>query len=98
MSEALPTRRVAVVLFEGFTVLDVYGPVQAFAASTLRNEDGSFHRHFQIVTVAKQAGPVKSGEGPPTNADYSFETLPQGDILLIPRGMGTRQRGHGTDL
>lgn len=90
MSEALPTRRVAVVLFEGFTVLDVYGPVQAFAAATLRREDGSFHRHFQIVTVAKQAGPVKAGEGPSTVADYSFDTLPPVDILLIPGGMGTR--------
>jgi transcriptional regulator GlxA family with amidase domain len=89
--EALPTRRVAVVLFDGFTVLDVYGPVQAFAASTLRREDGSFHRHFQVVTVAKEAGPVKSGEGPTTVADYSFETLPPVDILLVPGGMGTRK-------
>jgi transcriptional regulator GlxA family with amidase domain len=89
--EALPTRRVAVVLFDGFTVLDVYGPVQAFAASTLRREDGSFHRHFQIVTVAQQAGPVKSGEGPTTMADYSFDTLGPVDILLIPGGMGTRK-------
>jgi len=89
--EALPTRRVAVVLFDGFTVLDVYGPVQAFAASTLRREDGSFHRHFQVVTVAQEAGPVKSGEGPTTIADYSFDTLPPVDILLIPGGMGTRK-------
>jgi len=28
-------RRVAVVLFEGFTVLDVYGPVQAFASTRI---------------------------------------------------------------
>jgi transcriptional regulator GlxA family with amidase domain len=89
--EALPTRRVAVVLFEGFTVLDVYGPAQAFAASTIRREDGSFHRHFQIVTVAQQAGPVKSGEGPTTIADYSFDNLGPVDILLIPGGMGTRK-------
>ena len=32
MAETPPVRRVAVALFEGFTVLDVYGPVQAFAA------------------------------------------------------------------
>jgi transcriptional regulator GlxA family with amidase domain len=89
--EALSTRRVAVVLFDGFTVLDVYGPVQAFAASTLRREDGSFHRHFQVVTVAQEAGPVKSGEGPTTIADYSFDNLGPVDILLIPGGMGTRK-------
>lgn len=89
--EALSTRRVAVVLFEGFTVLDVYGPVQAFAASHQRREDGSIHRFFEVVTVAQQAGPVKSGEGPSTVADFSFETLPPVDILLIPGGMGTRK-------
>ncbi len=32
MTETPPIQRVAVALFEGFTVLDVYGPVQAFAA------------------------------------------------------------------
>ena len=32
MSAAPQTRRVALVLFEGFTTLDLYGPVQAFAS------------------------------------------------------------------
>ena len=41
--------------------------------------------------MAREAGPVKSGEGPSTVADYSFETLPPVDILLIPGGMGTRK-------
>jgi transcriptional regulator GlxA family with amidase domain len=90
MPEALPTRRIAVVLFEGFTVLDVYGPVQAFAMAMQPREGGPPHRFFNIVTVAKEAGPVKSGEGPSTVADYSFETMPPADILLIPGGMGTR--------
>jgi len=38
MTEAPPIRRVAVALFEGFTVLDVYGPVQAFAACRTNSE------------------------------------------------------------
>jgi putative intracellular protease/amidase len=41
--------------------------------------------------MAQEAGPVKSGEGPTTIADYSFDTLPRVDILLIPGGMGTRK-------
>jgi transcriptional regulator GlxA family with amidase domain len=91
MSEALTTRRVAVVLFEGFTVLDVYGPVQAFAMAGVIKPDGTRHRYFEIVTVAQTAGPVKSGEGPTTLADYSFDDLPQVDMLLIPGGIGTRK-------
>ena len=98
MSEALPTRRIAVVLFEGFTVLDVYGPVQAFAMAMQPREGQPPHRYFQIVTVAKQAGPVKSGEGPSTVADYSFDTLPPVDMLLIPGGMGTRKSVDDADL
>src|SRR5689334_22186665 len=98
MPEALTTRRLAVVLFEGFTVLDVYGPVQAFAMAMQPREGEPPHRYFQIVTVAKQAGPVKSGEGPSTVADYSFETLPPVDMLLIPGGMGTRKSVDDADL
>ncbi len=84
-------RRVAVVLFEGFTVLDVYGPVQAFASTRIPRPDGSPHRLFEIVTVAEKAGPIKSGEGPTTHADYAFADAPPYDILLVPGGFGTRQ-------
>ena len=89
--DTLPVRQVAVVLFDGFTVLDVYGPVQAFAAAGVRKADGSFHRFFKIVTVGREAGPVRSGEGPASVADHSFGDLPACDLLLIPGGMGTRK-------
>jgi len=88
--ESLAVQRVAVVLFEGFTVLDVYGPVQAFALAGTPTQDGRYHRYFEVVTVAATAGPVRSNEGPTTIADYAFEDLPQPDILLIPGGLGTR--------
>jgi transcriptional regulator GlxA family with amidase domain len=89
---------VAVVLFEGFTVLDVYGPVQAFASVRLPRPDGSWHRLFEIVTVAEKAGPVKSGEGPTTHADYAFADAPAFDVLLVPGGFGTRQAVNNTSL
>jgi transcriptional regulator GlxA family with amidase domain len=93
-----PVRRVAVVLFEGFTVLDVYGPVQAFASVRLPRPDGSWHRLFEIVTIAEKAGPVKSGEGPTTHADYAFADAPAFDVLLVPGGFGTRQAVNNTSL
>src|SRR4026209_393907 len=93
-----PVRRVAVVLFEGFTVLDVYGPVQAFASARTARPDGSWHRHFEIVTVAEKAGPVKAGEGPTTHADYAFSDAPAYDILLVPGGFGTRQAINNAPL
>ncbi len=93
-----PVTRVAVVLFEGFTVLDVYGPVQAFASVRLPRPDGSWHRLFEIVTIAEKAGPVKSGEGPTTDADYAFADAPTYDVLLVPGGFGTRKAVNNTAL
>ena len=72
MAETQAVKRVAVVLFDGFTVLDVYGPVQAFGASRIVRPDGTPHRFFKIFTVADHAGPIKSGEGPSTHADHTF--------------------------
>jgi transcriptional regulator GlxA family with amidase domain len=91
MAETPPVRRVAVALFEGFTVLDVYGPVQAFASARLPKDDGSPLRLFEIITLAEKAGPIRSGEGPSTQADYAFADAPDYDILLVPGGFGTRQ-------
>lgn len=93
-----PVTRVAVVLFEGFTVLDVYGPVQAFASVRLPRPDGAWHRLFEIVTIAEKAGPVKSGEGPTTHADYAFANAPAYDVLLVPGGFGTRKAVNNTAL
>ena len=89
--EALVQSVVAVVLFEGFTVLDVYGAVQAFAAAGARQAEGTYQRFFKIVTVAQAVGSVRSGEGPASVAEYSFADLPACDVLLIPGGMGTRK-------
>jgi transcriptional regulator GlxA family with amidase domain len=93
-----PVSRVAVVLFEGFTVLDIYGPVQAFASVRLPRPDGTWHRLFEIVTIAEKAGPVKSGEGPTTHADYAFADAPAYDVLLVPGGFGTRKAVNNTAL
>jgi transcriptional regulator GlxA family with amidase domain len=90
MAETPAVKRVAVVLFDGFTVLDVYGPVQAFGACRIVRPDGTPHRFFQIFTVADRTGPIKSGEGPSTHADYTVADAPPFDILLVPGGFGTR--------
>jgi transcriptional regulator GlxA family with amidase domain len=90
MAETPPVRRVAVALFEGFTVLDVYGPVQAFASCRVSREDGTFQRLFEIFSMAEQSGVVQAGEGPASYAEYSFANAPTFDILLIPGGFGTR--------
>ena len=84
MADTPAVKRVAVVLFDGFTVLDVYGPVQAFGSCRITRPDGPPHRFFQIFTIADRPGPVRSGEGPATHADHAFADAPDYDILLVP--------------
>jgi transcriptional regulator GlxA family with amidase domain len=90
MAGDVPVRRVGVALFEGFTVLDVYGPVQVFGACRTVRPDGTRTPHFQITTLGPTPGLVRSGEGPGTQADTAFADAPPLDVLLIPGGFGTR--------
>lgn len=90
MADTPAVKRVAVVLFDGFTVLDVYGPVQAFGACRVTRPDGPPHRFFEVFTIADRRAAVRSGEGPASHADYAFAEAPDYDILLIPGGFGTR--------
>jgi len=75
-----PTRTLGVVLYEGFETLDVYGPVEMF---------GNVGEALRVVTVAEQAGPVASSQGPRTLAEHGFDDCPALDLLLVPGGMGT---------
>jgi transcriptional regulator GlxA family with amidase domain len=70
------------LLFPEFELLDVFGPLEAF---------GHAKAWFRIVTVAEQAGPVTSSQGPRAVADHGFADCPPLDILLVPGGMGTRR-------
>jgi transcriptional regulator GlxA family with amidase domain len=75
-------RTVGVLLFPGFELLDVFGPLEAF---------GHAADWFRCVTVAEQAGPVTSAQGARAVADHGFDDCPPLDILLVPGGMGTRR-------
>ena len=81
----------AVVLFDAFTALDAYGPIAAFGATRATRPDGTLHRFFEIFTIANAPGPVRSGEGVATHADYAFADAPAYDIVLVPGGFGTRK-------
>jgi putative intracellular protease/amidase len=90
MAAAPTLRKIAVVLFDGLTVLDVYGPMQAFASCRLQNPDGTRQPLFELFSMAEGAGIVKPGEGPPSYAEYGFADAPDYDIVLVPGEFGTR--------
>ena len=88
--ESGTVRRVAVVLFEDFTVLDAYGPIQAFGACRQTRSDGTVLRLFQIFTLGMRSGMVRSGQGPATQVDHTLADAPSWDVLVVPGGSGTR--------
>jgi putative intracellular protease/amidase len=76
------TKTIAIVLYDGFETLDVFGPVQMW---------GRLPNH-KVVFVAEEIGPVSSSQGPEAVATYSFSNAPQFDIVMIPGGGGARQQ------
>ncbi len=72
----------AVVLFEGFELLDVFGPLEMF---------GMLPEQFEIFLIAESGDIVASNQGPKSLVDYRFEDCPPFDILLVPGGKGTRR-------
>jgi len=75
-----------------FTVLDVYGPVQAFASCRVVQPDGSGVRSSRSSRWPPRAGRVKAGEGAGELGRVELREAPDYDILLIPRGFGTARR------
>ena len=72
-------KTVGILLYPGFEVLDVFGPVEMW----------SYVPDFQLVYIAEKAGPVKSTQGVAVVADHGFDDAPALDILMVPGGIGT---------
>jgi transcriptional regulator GlxA family with amidase domain len=75
--------QVGAVLFEGFELLDFYGPLELF---------GLLEGEAKITVVAEKAGVVKSSSGPCGMADATMAGSSGFDVLLIPGGIGTRKQ------
>ncbi len=73
---------VGAVLFEGFELLDFYGPLEMF---------GLLEGEARITVVAEKAGQVRSSAGPCGVAEATMAASGGFDVLLIPGGIGTRR-------
>ena len=72
---------IGAVLFEGFELLDFYGPLEMF---------GLLEGEARITVVAEKIGSVKSSVGPGGMPDTTIAGSSGFDVLLIPGGIGTR--------
>jgi transcriptional regulator GlxA family with amidase domain len=73
--------QVGAVIFEGFELLDLYGPLEMF---------GLLEADARITLVGEKTGAVRSFAGPQAVAEVSLSTCEGFDILVIPGGLGTR--------
>jgi len=98
-----PLRRIAVLVFDGFEPIDVWGFVEAFSISRYLgksySDPGPYP--FEVLLVANESrpigvsgapGPVKSWNGPSVAPEYFRDDLlcEAIDVLMIPGGYGTR--------
>ena len=84
------SRTLAIVLFPGFEMLDVCGPLEMFGNL------GS--AHMKVLMVAEKASSVASAQGPKLVADYSFNDCPDLDLILVPGGFGTRAQINNANI
>jgi transcriptional regulator GlxA family with amidase domain len=77
-------KTIGFVLFEGFELLDVFGPAEAYG---IHDAGGA----FRLVMVAQTAGKLTSAQGPAAVAEFGFADCPHLDLMLVPGGIGTRR-------
>jgi transcriptional regulator GlxA family with amidase domain len=73
---------VGIVLFDGFELLDVFGPIEML---------GRLPDLFDIELLGPDAGPVASAQGPRVVTDHAYVNAPPCDVVLVPGGIGTRR-------
>lgn len=69
------------MLFAGFELLDVFGPVELLSR---------FPQDISVVMVGPRAGAVRSSQGTEVIATVGYDDAPAPDIVMVPGGLGTR--------
>ncbi|PAD89360.1 AraC family transcriptional regulator [Niallia circulans] len=80
--------KIGIFLFNDVEVLDFAGPFEVFSVTT--REDGS--KPFIVQTISETGQMIRARNGLKVYPDYSFQTMPKFDLLIIPGGLGARER------
>ncbi|WP_284037131.1 DJ-1/PfpI family protein [Neobacillus sp. 114] len=85
--------RVGIFLFNDVEVLDFAGPFEVFSVAALENGQ----KPFVVETVSEKGTMIYARNGLKVQPDFSFDTMPKFDILVIPGGPGAREREINND-
>lgn len=84
------------LLFRGFEILDVFGPLEALSWVARRHDNISLSlisQSLDPVTTAPYTpamNPFNASFFPTINPTHTLETAPDLDVLIVPGGLGTR--------
>lgn len=85
-------KRVGIVLFDDIEVLDFCGPFEVFSTTILNEEERRKEPSpFEVLLVAEKGDPIVTSGGMKVIPNYTFDTCPNLDILVVPGGWGTRK-------
>lgn len=96
-SPAESTRRIAMLGFDGMQLLDVTGPLEVFSMASRLLCSAAAARApapapaYEVMLVAREAGPVAGSSGLSLAAACSWRDLGTVDTLLVSGGAGARQ-------
>jgi len=80
---------IGALLFPGFELLDIYGPLELL---------GMLGDRVAITMLAERPGAVVSNQGPRGVADLALADATGLDLLLVPGGRGTRREVENAGL
>jgi transcriptional regulator GlxA family with amidase domain len=88
--DIMPTRTLAILIFDDVEVLDFCGPFEVFSVANRFSDPPAFN----VLTVAEKAGPVLTRGGLSVNPHHRLTDCPPTDLILVPGGQGTRKEMH----
>lgn len=85
---------VGIFLFNDVEVLDFAGPFEVFSVTTYPDQHvGTSESNPFLVKLVSETGElVQACNGLKVQPDYSFDNAPYFDILVIPGGLGAREK------
>ena len=92
---------VGILIFDQVEVLDVAGPFEVFAITSLNEErrQDELSSPFKIFLISEKIGPVLAIGGLRFTPDVTIDNCPEElDILIVPGGWGTRNEVKNVNL
>lgn len=83
------SRRVGILMFPEVEVLDFAGPYEVFttASRMAQRLAPAEPAPFEVITLARQAGPCRARAGLQVMVDHGLDAHPPIDLLIVPGGV-----------